>query len=784
MTDIAQSSSESAASHPPTSAKFAIDDLVLDTGKRELQRNGELIGLPKLSYRLFAALVSAAPDVLTHEELLDQIWGGRVTSAETLTQRIKLLRRALGDAAASPRYIGLVRGQGYRLLPEVEPLQTARDNRDQNDRAASPATRMASWIPAFYWVAAALLAAIGLIWMVDTANLGDRAPPIPIRPAEQTIAVLPFKNRSAADGDALFVDGMHDDILTSLAKIDSLRVVSRTSVEQFRNTDKTIPQIAQELGVATILEGGVQRSGDRIRVNVQLIDAQTDTHLWVDSFDEELTVANVFTIQSEISSAIAESMQSVLTPEARSRLANAPTENLEAYEAYLRGVRLLRRRTGATIKAAIAQFEESIRHDPRFALPYVGLADSYQLLPSYASESAEALLPAALDAANAAIRLDPENGAAFASLAMIYFEANRIRTGAIAADDPEPLFRHALKLSPNYATGLQWYGEYLAAAGRLEEAVAQFERASTIDPLSPVISHVYAYTLANLGRYEEAETRFRKAVEIDPGFARAYQGLASLYFSRLGRLADAALAARQATLLNPAEATNFALLSNIYIHLGDDAEAEYWLAEANRLQPAGFYSQRVTTLLHLYRNELEAAAQEAGRGLARYPRDSLFLKFLRDYYLSKGKIDAAARLYEDSFPEFFAGDVPQVGGQSFWFAIDCARVLQKAERPFEAQKLLDQAQTVLNARAGHSSYRYEISRAAIHALNDETDLALASLQRAIDMGWRKDTFYLFGLDPNFDSIRNEPDFQAMAADLRADSAAQLKELRAMIGPGF
>ncbi len=769
------------------SVRLRVGDMILDTGKLQLSRSGEIVELPRLSYRLFAALASAAPDVLTHEELIDRVWNGRVISAETVTQRIKLVRQALGDDASDPRYIGLVRGQGYRMLQAVEVLASEGQNTEREDgnrfngvddvsQGGKPRLRKAYTV-----VLATLAAAAVLFAYVDFASQTERDQPVVITPDSHSIAVLPFKNRSAAESDAFFVDGIHDDILTGLSRIDSLNVVSRTSVEQFRDTEMTIREIGQELGVAAILEGGVQRAGERIRVNVQLIDVGTDTHLWVESYDEELTVANVFAIQSEIANAIARSMRSVLSAEDHSRIANAPTENLEAYEAYLRGDQLLRRRTGATIEAAITQFEDAIRHDPEFSLPYVGLADGYQLLTSYASRPAEELLPLALTAANKAIDLDPENGAAYASLAMIHFEARRIRDGTFTADDPEPLFLHALKLNPNYATGHQWYGEYLAAAGRLEDSVEEFEHAAEIDPMSPILHHVYAHSLMNLGRLADAEARFRKAIEIDPGFARAYQGLATLYFSRLDRLADAALNAKQAALLNPTGAANFALLSNIYLHLGDDAQATRWLGEANRIEPNEFFSRRMTMVMHLYRKEYAAAAAEARRGLAEYPGDSMFLKVLKDHYLNEGKVEPAMQLYEEAFPEFFAVGGPQVGNRNYWFAIDCANVLQKANRHAEARAMLRGAQQVIDGHPVQNNHTQHALRAAVHSLNGDSQAALTSLRRAIDTGWRRNAFYHFDRDPNFDVIRGEPEFQSMMAEVRAESAEQLQELRARVG---
>lgn len=767
------------------SKRFRVGDLVLDTGKREVSRSGEILKLPALSYELLVTLAANAPNMLTHAELIDRVWGGRVVSAETVTQRVMLVRQSIGDNASSPRYIGAIRGQGYRMLEAVEEELSVAEHRGR--RAAYDVSHPSGGRharlrrPALFAAAAALSIAVFVFGYRVLMETSREEPASLAASASRSIAVLPLKSNGAIDGDAILADSIHNDILATLARSNSLTVVSRKSVEQFRDTDRTSKEIGQELRVDAVLEGVVQRSSDRLRINVELTDTNTGARLWAASFDEELTVTNVLSTQREIASNVARSMQALLSAEDRSSIAGVPTENLAAYAAYLRGVQLLRRRTGATIQGAIAQFKEAIRHDPQFAAAYVGLADGYQLLPGYGGEPAATAFPLALQAAEDALDLDPDNGEAYASLAMIHFEIERHRDDAIPHRDPEPLFLHSLELSPNYATGHQWYGEYLAAADRLGEAVARFERAAELDPLSPILNHVYAHALKALGRHPEAEAKFLKAIEIDPAFARAYQGLAALYFTD-GRLTDAALAARQAALLNPTDAGTFAQLSTIYVHLGDDNEAAKWLDEANRLQPNSILSRRATTLLHLYRKEYETAADEALSGLALFPHDSMFFSVVKNHYLNEGRTEHVMRLYETIFPEFFGPDGPLVDIKSFWFAIDCARVLQKADRETEANVMLRKAKQVLDRHPSKGHYQLHALRAAVHSLNAETQPALRSLQRAIDLGWRRNAFYHLDQDPNFDNIRGEPEFRSIETEMRAELAAQLQEVRARVHP--
>jgi len=201
----------------------------------------------------------------------------------------------------------------------------------------------------------------------------------PATDAGPSIAVLPFDNRSAKEDDIYFVDGIHDDILTQLSKISALKVISRTSVEQFRDTKLPMKDIAEQLGVTRILEGGVQRAGDRVRISVQLIDAATDAHLWAESYDRELTAANIFAIQSEVATAIAAAMTASLTSAERTRLNAIPTQNLAAWEAYQLGRRELAKRTATALANAETFFQEAIDRDPRFAPPYAGVLRKYSI---------------------------------------------------------------------------------------------------------------------------------------------------------------------------------------------------------------------------------------------------------------------------------------------------------------------------------------------------------------------------------------------------------------------
>jgi len=344
-----------------------------------------------------------------------------------------------------------------------------------------------------------------------------------------SVAVLPFANRSANEEDAFFVDGIHDDLLSHISKIGSIKTISRTSVLQYRDTTKTIPQIAEELGVATVLEGGVQRAGVQVRINVQLIDARTDEHLWSEIYDRQLSAANIFTIQSEIATAIAEALQATLSPQEQDRLKAVPTENLAALEAYFHGKQRMAKRTTGALAEAVEHFQQAIELDPDFALAYVGLADSYLLQTAYSWLPIlnDEMLPKVEAAIDKALELDDQLGEVYATLGQF----QRIKRDPAAA---EVAYKRALELNPNYATAHHWYGLLLGRLGRDEEALARLRKARELDPLSAIINFSVGAAHQQSGRFDEALAQYKKVIEIDPAFAIAYVGIGNFYWSVSG----------------------------------------------------------------------------------------------------------------------------------------------------------------------------------------------------------------------------------------------------------
>ena len=333
------------------------------------------------------------------------------------------------------------------------------------------------------------------------------AQPIPAK----SIAVLPFDNLSRDPDNAYFCEGVQDEILTRLAKVADLKVISRTSTEQFKSKPDDLPQIAQQLGVAHILEGSVQKARDQVRVNVQLINATSNAHLWADTYDRKLT--DIFAVESEIAQTIADTLQAKLTGAEKALIAARPTSDTAAYELYLKGRALWAKRSGDNLPRAIAFYQQAIERDPNYALAYSGLAEAYAILPLYSDILPREAHARAKTAALKALQLNDKLAEAHTALGFLLSRNDLDMAGSVGE------FQRAIALNPNYATAHQWYGvQPLAALGRFDEAVAEEKRAIELDPLSLVNKADLGWILMLAGRYDDAIAHLRKVLEIDPTF--------------------------------------------------------------------------------------------------------------------------------------------------------------------------------------------------------------------------------------------------------------------------
>jgi TolB-like protein/Tfp pilus assembly protein PilF len=432
--------------------------------------------------------------------------------------------------------------------------------------------------------------------------------------SNKSIAVLPFDNLSRDPDNAYFCEGVQDEILTRLAKVADLKVISRTSTQHFKSTPDNLPQIAKQLGVAHILEGSVQKAGDQVRVNVQLINALNDAHLWADTFDRKLT--DIFAVESEIAKTIAETLQAKITGSEKTSIAKAPTANPEAYELYLKGRFFWNKRSGVDLRKAIEFFNQAIAKDPKYALAYSGLADSYLLLPNYGGAPTADVVPPARAAVTKALELDDSLAEAHASLGLLDTLDLRLERAVTQME-------RAVQLKPNYATGHHWLGLGHLSLGHFDQAIAEGKRAAELDPLSVIINADLAWTYASAHRLDEAEAQARKTLEIDPRFFLAHYYLGGIRQAK-GQLTEAIAEYQQAFDLN-GDSYSLAMLGQAYARAGNKAAAQKILARLKEEAKSRHVAPYAWALLYLGLGDKNRALDELETAYQRGDTNYLFV---------------------------------------------------------------------------------------------------------------------------------------------------------------
>ncbi len=554
----------------------------------EVRKAGVKIRVQQQPLKLLEVLLERPGEVITREELRNRVWPndsfGDFDQAVNIA--IAKLRSALGDSADNPRYIETVPKRGYRFIADVSFVEAdGRIRRPDSvfaDSAETQTQDLATTVvpqPPRRRTSILLLALAGVailatltFWLVRSRNHAH---------AIRSLAVLPLENLSGDASQNYFSDGMTDELITNLAQISALRVISRTSVMVYQGARKPLPQIARELNVDAVVEGTVVRAGNRVRITAQLIDAATDKHLWSQSYEGELR--DTLDLQDRVARAIAEQIKIKLTPREQAALKSGRVVNPEAYESYLKGRFFWNKRTAEGLRVALAYFNQAIEEDPNYAQAYSGLADTYALLGDwqYAVMTPAQAYPKAKAAALKALELDSALGEAHNSLAFVLdgFDWD------LNAGGNE--FRRALELNPGYATAHQWYAWHLALLGHYDEAIAEMKKAESLDPLSLIINADLAELLVIARSYDESVKQSRKTIEMDPDFAMAHNQLGQAYLQQ--RLYSQAIAELQkAVQLSAGSPTCIANLARAYALSGQKDEARKLLDGLKKTATPGY----------------------------------------------------------------------------------------------------------------------------------------------------------------------------------------------------
>ena len=548
------------------------DGFEVDLCSGEVWKNGIRVRLQDQPFQVLRVLLERSGEIVTRDELKQTLWPADtfVDFDDGLNTAVKKIREVLGDSAERPRYIETIPRRGYRFVAPLAlsfPVKTTVAAPSSQPALVLPpaevAVRRRAWRPAAY-AAVGVLALVVVLAGADVGGWRTRLVGPAVAPRIESLAVLPLANLSRDPEQDYFADGMTEALIANLAQVSALRVISRTSAMHYKGTNKTLPQIARELNVDAVIEGTVQRSGNRLQVTAQLIRGRTETPLWAKIYERDSQ--DVLVMQSEVAQAIVGEVKVQLTPQERQRFASAGPVNPKAYDAYLLGDYHSSKRNPAAIEKAIEYFQEAIRIDPSYARAYAGLAYAYCERDIWGGlgigETADLIRANTLKA----LELDGELAEAHVLLGLIYFQYDWdwVHT--------EAEFKRAIELNANLPSSYERYAFFLQAMGRHKEALAAVHRAVELDPLSAWNISEEGRILYRARRYEDAVARYQRALELDPSYVPALARITQAY-EQLGKYDEARAYAQKYQQTSGDPRLGLQLMARVYARMGKRREA-------------------------------------------------------------------------------------------------------------------------------------------------------------------------------------------------------------------
>lgn len=740
-------------------ATYLVGDLRVDVGQQRVTRSGVEIPLPNLSLRFLVALIQAAPNVLSNESLMEQVWPGLVVSPETINKRANLLRDALGDDTREPRYVAGVRGRGYRLMAPVLHTDTPRPPGGGLAVASASPRR---------WVALAALV-VALATVVGVLRFtGKRSSAEPAFVAsttsvrERTVAVLPFDNISVDPADAYLALGLPEMVLDRLASIQGLSVIARNSSFGLPTGRMDPREIGRRLNSAYLINGSVQREAERLRVVVHIVDATAGTVVWSTHVDRDFR--EIFQVEDEIAGRIAEALAMRVGEHGLEAPAHVHSANLEAYLAFLRGRVLLGRGSVAESESAVPNFEKAIALDPDFAAAYASLYDARMQAVSARRGDMAPVRKQYHYLIDRALRLDPRLGAAYFARAM--WEYGPYDTGAPASDQNkarEADFRQGAALDPSNGRGLAAYAAFLYyIVQRRDEALAVLRRALWVDPMSVVAR----FTDASISLDEQgARVSIQKnlqVLDLDPDYVPALERYAVLRWLIDGQVAEAIQLIEHAIALDPNSPHLRLLAMAFYLDVGD--------ATAARDAATGLESSaRINVLWQMHAGDLRAAAlaayDEAGwTDDSDYCDQRLAAEAIRDYALQTRDTARAVAFLRQ---KYFFGNDPIKGLEvcNSNAAVYLSQLLAASGQSAPALALRAAAASWNEANEARYLGGSHRLRALLLLLEGKPDAALAELGESFRSGDYVHWWYTLERDPSWQPLQGDARFAAIVAQV-------------------
>jgi TolB-like protein/DNA-binding winged helix-turn-helix (wHTH) protein len=802
---------------------FRVGNWLVQPDLNRLSDGDQVVTVEPRVMAVLVCLASRPGKIVKADEFMETVWHGRAHADDTIYQAVANLRKALGDDTQKPRYIETIAKKGYRLIGPVTAAATDSDMPDSTPLSSNgqrQRRRKFDTQSHYFLSTISLLLVTGFLFLSSSDVSTHYAPNTYLASQVNSIAVLPFIDMSGGGDQDYLGDGIADEVLHTLTNIADMRVVARTSSFAMRGLALDVRDIGERLNVDAVLEGSIRNFGDRIRITVQLIHADTGYHIWSQRYDR--TFSDVLAIQDEIAVSVARALR----PDFRVNRQLATT-NLEAYDQYLLGKHQMNKRRPENLERALEHFQNSIDLDPEFALAYANLSWAYQLAATYGplGLSEEHVLKASETAAHKAIELDDSLAEAWTALFHVYswklFNLDSQQFYSIDAKPPvgdnwakelanakRAMFR-AMELNPNSAFVNRGYAHYLGLTKRIDDVFRQHLKLVELDPLSAVDRMNLSYGYFDRGQFDKADNEIKIAVELEPGWHITWNA-GALFFFQMGRLDEAIKWQKEAIKIKGpnAEPVWAWRIADAYLTLGDYASAEAWMSRSLKLNKPRWwiYLQRIQMYL-AQASDLEAH-DVLTAWLTRIPGDDFCchrsemlltvadaINFGALVEMLVGHDDHAADLYNSAMAlpreqQHYDSDINNLFGHDalvswgYLPAVNQAHLYQRVGQIDEADQLLDQSINYLDefdAASLRNTPRQQVFpgnhyvRASIFSLRGEKKEALAAFRMAVSSGWNR--AWYARRDPNMEGLRDDPEFQAILQDIDSRLVAMRERMQ-------